>query len=248
MSALWQKAFAYMTREADQRRVVAASSILAISAVLFTLPYFHYLIFVVLEDEGRFPKGLSPWGFLLTQLFLLLILWLLSAMVGFSFSRRFKLPGFGNPKDFINAIPTLFALAGIMIALSYYLFDRHFFLLSPLSYPKGTLYVISLPFEGALTEEVILRLGLVTLSIGLIKRKSAGIVFVSGLGALFTIPSYHLVGIPFVLNRFIITQLCLSFTANLILGYLFVTHGFLYCMALKFFLGMKYAIVAWTMG
>ena len=49
------------------------------------------------------------------------------------------------------------------------------------------------------------------------------------------------------LNYLIATPLLLSFLGNLILGYLFVSRGLLYAMALNFLFSMKYAVVLWAM-
>ena len=236
-----------MTRGADTGEVLVKAAALAIASTLFTLPYFHYLIFVVL-DGAPLPEGLDARSLLLTQLFLLFIVCLLSAMVGFSFSKRFKLPGFGNPRRFVQSLPLLFVVASVMTALSYFLFDRHFFEISPGAYPKGLVYVMSIPFKGAFTEEIILRLCLVTLAVGLLNSKGAGIVLVSALASLFTIKYFHFVGLDVGLNYLFVTQLLFSFWTNLLLGYLFVTHGLWYSMALKFMLGMKYFFISWAIG
>ena len=236
-----------MTRGADMRSVLAKSSALATASVLFTFPYFHYLMFVVL-DKDRFPEGIDPWGVLFTQLFLLFILCLLSSMIGFSFSKRLKLPGFGNWGHFIRSMPSLLVLGAVMIGLSYFFFDRHFCEISPLSYPKELLYLIWLPFKGAFTEEIILRLCLVTLSVGLLRNKGAGVVLVSALAPLFTIKYFFFIGMKAGFSYLFVTQFLLSFSANLLLGYLFVTHGLLYAMALKFLFDIKYVVVCWAIG
>jgi len=229
------------------RRVIVMSSALAASSTLFTFPFFHYLIFVVpytcLLTETRYH-----WDFLFAQLFLLFFICLLSAIVGFSFSKRFKLPGFGNPRDFINAIPHLLTLASIMIIISYFFFDRYFYEISPSSYPKGFIYLISLPFKGAFTDEIILRFCLVTLSVGLFKHKGAGVIFVSVLASLFTIKYLNFIGIRLYLSYLFLIQLFLSFVCNLVLGYLFVTRGLLYSMTLNFLFSMKYFVIYWAKG
>jgi hypothetical protein len=247
MKEIWHRAFASVTRGADMHGVLVRSSALAICSTLFTLPYFHYLISVV-SAQAHFPIVRTPWRLLFTELFLVFILCLLSAMVGFSFSERFELPGFGNRKYFFRSIPFILLIGLVMMVLSYFLFDRYFFKISPLSYPKDILYLISLPFKGAFTEEIILRLCLVTLSVGLLKSKGAGVVLVSALGSLFTIKYFYFFGIKFGLNYLFITQLLLSFSANLFLGYLFVTRGLLCSMALKFLFGIKYIVVSLAMG
>lgn len=247
MSEIWHRVFVSMTRGADMRGVLWKSLALAILSCLFTVPYFHYLILAV-PIRGRFPIGLSPWGLLFTELSLLFIICLFSAIVGFSFSKRLELPGFGDRSRLIHSIPLLLVLGVVMAALSYLLFDRYFLELSPVSYPKNLLYLISIPFKGAFTEEVILRFCMVTLGVGLLKNRIAGVVLVSALGSIFTVKYFHYIGIGFALNYLFMIQLLLSFVANLILGYLFVTRGLLCSMALKFFFGTKYAVISWVMG
>lgn len=235
-----------MTRGADMRRVLVKSSALAICSTLFTLPYFYYLIFIV-PGGGHFPETPNPLGLLFSELFLLFILCFLSAIVGFSFSKRFELPGFGDPKYFFQSLPLLLVLGIAMVALSYFLFDRYFFKISPISYPKEALYFISFHLKGAFTEEIILRFCLVTLSVGLLKSKGAGVILVSIFASLFTVKYFLFFGIKFGLNYLFIAQILLSFSANIFLGYIFITRGLLYSMALKFLFGIKYIIVSWAM-
>ena len=115
------------------------------------------------------------------------------------------------------------------------------------SYPKNPLYLVSFPFKSAFTEEVILRFALVTIGVGIFRSRVAGVILGSAAATFFTLKYFQFMGIGFHSNYLIITQLSLSFGANLILGYLFVSRGLLYAMALNFLLGMKYAIVSWTL-
>jgi len=236
-----------MTRGADVRKVLVKSSALAICSTVFAIPYFHHLIFLA-PTTHPLPLSLGLRGFLFMEMFLLFILCLLSAVVGFSFSERLELPGFWDKTRFVGSIPLLLLLGAIMTALSYFLFDRFFFKLSPASYPRNLLYLVSFPLKAAFTEEVVLRFALVTIGVGIFRNKVAGVVFTSVVAALFTLKYFQFVGISFRLNYLFVTQLLLSFSANLVLGYLFVTRGLLYSMSLKFLLGMKYAVVSWAMG
>ncbi len=245
---VWQKVLGTFTRGADLRTVTLKSLALAICSTIAALPYFHYLIFVATkEGGGRLPDGVNSWELLVTQLFFVLVLSLLSALVGLSFSTKLGLPGLGSMKDLREDMPVLLCLGAVMTFASYYLFDRYFFEVSPLSYPEGALYLISMPFKGAFTEEIILRLCLVTLCVGILKRKGAGMVLASTVASLFTIKYFQFMGIEWGLNYLFMTQILLAFLAHLILGYLFVTRGLFYAMALKFFLGIKYGIVSWTL-
>lgn len=229
------------------REVFIKSSALALLSTLFSVPYFHYMLFVV-ADQRRFAEGFDPWGFLYGELFVLFLICLLAAMVGFSLSIRLGLPGFGDPGELFRSIPWLLALAFGMIVLSYFLFDRYFFEISPISYPKKSIYLLSLPFKGVFTDEVILRFCLITLSVGLFKHKGAAVGFVSALASLLTIKYFYFLGIQPGLNYIFLVQLFLSFLSNFLLGYLFVTRGLLYSMTLKFLFGMKYFAVLWFMG
>jgi len=241
MTGIWHRVFDSVTRGAEMRGVLVKSFALAVCSTLLALPYFHYLMFEVLSE------GLNSWGLLFMELLLLFILCLLSSIIGLSFSKKFGLPGFGDPGSFNRSIPLLLTLGVVMISLSYFLFDRYFYHVSPLSYPKNALCLISLPFKGAFTEEIILRLCLVTLSVGFLKHKGAGVVLASVVATLFTIKYFHFIGIKYDLNYLFVTQLLLSFTAHLLLGYLFVTRGLIYAMALKFLFCIKYGVVSWAM-
>ena len=178
MSELWHRMFASMTRGADMRGVLTKSLILAVLSTIFAVPYFRYLIFTI-PLKGHLPINLGLKGFLVAELFLLFIICLLSSVVGFSFSKRLELPGFGDKSLFIRSIPLLLVLGAVMTVFSYFLFDRHFIELSPVSCPKDVLYLVSYPFKGAFTEEIILRFCLVTLGVGILKSKVAGVVLIS---------------------------------------------------------------------
>jgi hypothetical protein len=243
---IWQRVLDTVTRGADMRAVMIRSFVLSVCCTLFALPYFHYLIFFARGREVL-PHTGHPWNLLLTQLFLLFFLCLLSSMVGFSFSKRLGLPGLGDPSALKEDLPVLLTLGALMMCLSYFLFDRYFYEVSPLSYPQGTLYLLFLPFKGAFTEETILRLCLVTLCIGIVKRKGAGILLASFVASFFSIKYFHFMGIEWGFNYLFTVQVLLSFAAHLLLGYLFVTRGFLYAMTLKFLFGIKYGLVSWIM-
>ena len=109
-----------MTRGADMWKVLVKSSALAIFSTVFAIPYFHHLIFLA-PITTPLPLSLGLRGFLFMELFLLFILCLLSAVVGFSFSERRELPGFGDKTRFIRSIPLLLLLGAVMTALSYFL-------------------------------------------------------------------------------------------------------------------------------
>jgi hypothetical protein len=242
----WQKALGAITRGTDMLGVLAKSLALAIASTLFTLPYFHYLISEI-PYRQRLPQGADSIIILLTQLLLLFILTFLSAMVGFSFSNRYKLHGLGDPRALVSSLPLVVAGGAVITVLSYYFFDRFFFEISPASYPRNPLFLLSYPFKRAFTDEIILRFCLVTIAVGLFKSKSAGVILVSAFAAIATIKYFHFIGLPVGLNTIFLTQLIICFLANLLLGYLFVARGLIYSMSLGFIFGMKYMMMSWLL-
>lgn len=235
-----------MTQGADMGNVALRSLLLSLIATIVTVPYFYYLLSVVAEKGGVIYAP-DPW-LLSMELLLTFILLFLCAIIGLSFFSRLGLPGFGETKNLLSALPILLTIGAVMIALSYFLFDRYFIGISPHSYPDRVIYLITLPLKGALTDETILRLGLLTICAGLFKNKAVAVIFVSALASLFTIRYLEFMGIDFNFDYLVIIQMLLAFSSNLILGYLFVTRGFIHCMAFKFILGCKYIVIAIIMG
>jgi hypothetical protein len=243
MNELWSRAFGSMTRQADIRSVVLKSAVLTVVAAGSAAGYFHYLVFVV--SGGAAPAGRDPWGFITLELVLLAFVLFLSALIGFSFSERLDLPGFGKVRGFLTALPVLIVGGIALVALSYLVFDRYYFTIAPVSFPRETVYLVAIPFKAALADETILRLGLVTIGVGLTKSKGAGVVLMSAVSTLFTVKYLEFIGMPFALDHFYVVYLLLSFLGNIMFGWLFVTRGLLYSMALKFVIGCKYLLILW---
>ncbi len=243
MNELWRAAFDSMTRQADMRSVVVKSLILATVAAGSAVGYFHYLVFDV--ASGAPLRGQAPGVFLVIELALLWLVLLLSSLIGFSFSQRLELPGFGRMREFLIALPLLILGGLALVGVSYFAFDRYFFAISPVSFPNKPIYLFAIPFKAALADETILRLGLVTIGVSLTKNKSAGVILMSAVSSLLTVKYFEFIGIPFALNHFYIVYLLLSFLGNIILGWLFVTRGLAYSMVLKFVIGCKYLLIVW---
>jgi hypothetical protein len=243
MNELWRRAFGSMTERADIRSVIVRSTVLTILAAGSAAGYFHYLVFVV--SGGVAPAGHDPWTFMTVELVLLAFVLFLSALIGFSFSERFDLPGLGRLGGFFRALPLLVAGGVGLVAISYFVFDRYFLVVAPVCFPREPLYLATIPFKTALADETILRLGLVTIGVGLTKNKGAGVILMSAVSTLFSVKYFEFIGMPFALDHFYIVYLILSFLGNIIVGWLFVTRGLLYAMALKFVIGCKYLFIMW---
>jgi len=265
-----------MTEGANPKTVVIRSSILALASFISSIPYFYYLT----VNFGFFPLGSSArdiWVFIAGELFLTSVLVFLCALVGFSFSSRYGLPGLGRAKEALGFLPHLIVIGGFMVFASYFLFDRFFVESSPLLYPRGAIYLFGFPLKGAFTDEAVLRLCLTTIGLGFfqavfrgfdaIKKrrgwlpqkdvakvagispdKAVAVFFVSALASLYTLRVFAFSGVEFGFEYLPCMGIFLSFASNLVLSYFFVTRGLLYSMALHFLFGMKYFLVALSVG
>jgi hypothetical protein len=248
MREIWRRVFHSLTQGADMGHVLVKSLWIALLSTLIAVPYFLYLIYEVSGALRFFSGEYRFWGFLFTELFILFLVCFLSAMVGLSFSKKMKLPGFGDPNHLIHFVPVLLLIGVSMVVVSFFLFDRHFFKISPVSYPGGVFYLILLPCKEAFTDEIILRFCLVTLCVGVTRHKGIGIVLASAIASSLTLKYFHFIGIPFSPSYLFVTRIMLSFFANLLLGYLFVSRGLYFSMTLKLFLGMRYVVIVSTLG
>ncbi len=239
-----RQAFVYMTRNTDMKSVLVKSAFITGAALFFSLPYFHFHTLAVM-DKKLFQQTFNYHGFLFSQLFMLFVLCFLCALIGFSFSKRLETPGIGDWQKLIQSFWNLLAIGLGIIFLSYFLFDRFLIKIAPHAYPREYMYLLALPFKRAFADEIILRMGLLTISILLFKSKLFGVVAVSLLFPLLTVKYFDFIGVPAGLNYLFMIQLVLSFAAHLIAGYLFITQGLIFAMMFDFILGLKYFIIIW---
>ncbi|MBW1802337.1 MAG: hypothetical protein JRJ85_16605 [Deltaproteobacteria bacterium] len=235
-----------MTGGADMKAVLLKSLVLALVATIFSIPYIYHLI-LLRPFTSPLILHLGLYKFLVIEMLLLFTLCLLCALIGFSFSQRRGLPGLGDTTGFLSSIPLLLCIACLMTVLSYVFFDRHFFKLSPASYPRNALYLLTFPLKAAFLDELILRFALVTIGIGIFRRRLIGVLFGAVAATLFGLKYLQFIGIPFRLNELLIVKFLLSFTAAFILGYFFVARGLIYSMCLNFLFNLKYAVLSFIL-
>ena len=231
-----------LTGNAESRSVFIWSLMIGSAATIASLPHFHYLLFGISGSEWA-SREAEAWKFLFGQTMLLFLVLLLSCMTGLAFSRRHGLPGLGDPSKLRKEFKGIASLGLVMAIVSLIAFDIWFFDISPSAYPANVFYALSLPFKGAFTEEVILRLCMVTLAVGIIKRKWVGIFIVSVLAPFLSLKYFRYMGLEGLPFGLLTVQFLLSFASNMILGIVFVTRGLFSCMVLKFFLNLKYIAI-----
>jgi hypothetical protein len=227
------------------REIINKALMLSILSVLFTVPYFHYLLFEA-PRAHTLPTVSNPMTLLMAELLLLFIICFLSSIIGLTFSERVGLEGFGEPLDWLRSLPILFLFGILMTGISYVLFDRQFIRISPVSYPDKWIYVITLPLKGAFTDEIILRYCLVTLFVGALRRKPAAVALVSAFASVLTVKYFNYVGLGWDSGSVFFVQMILAFAANFLLGWVYVTRGLLQTMTLKFIFGLKYIVIWWV--
>lgn len=223
------------------------SVFMALASVLFAAPYFSHMLHLS-SIPAILTAGIGLYPFLAMELFLLFLLCLLCAVAGFAFAGRHGLPGLGDRSVFAKDLPWLFLLGMALMILSILFFDRRFREISPSSYPGDLIYLFTFPLKGAFTEEIILRLGLVTIGAGLFKRPGAGVLFAAILSVLFSMKYFQSIGISLRMTGIILPHIFITLAANLLLGYLYVTRGLMHAMGLNFFLKLKYTAVACVIG
>jgi len=241
-SSILSRALERMTRGANPKRVIREASVLSIFAVVSAIPYIRYLLNMAV---GRGVLGTETASIVfITDLFLLGVLLFLCALVGLSFAPRYRLPGLGLTKQVVYDLPLVVFGGLALAALTFFFFDRYFYVVSPVSYPTSELMLIFLPLKGALTDEVILRLGMLTLAVGVLKQRDAAVMLVAALAAMMSLRYFQFLGIQLGFNYVIVAHLVISFVGNLALGYLYVHRGLMHAMIFKVIYGCRYLAAA----
>ncbi len=237
-----KKVFNSLTGGAEIKEVLKKSFFFSLIATLVSIPYFQYLIKAFPESIHMAAEDLT--GILALQLFLLFFLCFICSFTGFILSKKHNLPGMGTFKGLKKFLPVLIPVGVSAAVFSYFIFDRYMLYISPRSYPDGVFYIIFFLLKNAIAEELILRLGILTLCIGLFKNKTAGIIITSFIAVLFSFSYLDFIGLTFGLNYILISGVIVTFIINLILGYVFVKRGLISSAFLRLVLGIKYIIIA----
>lgn len=235
-------------RETKFRTVLFHAFILSLICTLFTIPSFHHMLVESMQSD---PAPVFKYDYrlvLMMELFMLFFTCFLSSVSGFSLRQKYDLPEIWDYGHLKKWFPVLI-LTGIgMGGMTFFLFDRHFYFISPESYPSSPLYVISRPFKLAFTNEVILRFGLVTILVGLFKNKIVAVTLVSLFASFLTMKYFRFMGIDYPYNDFFQIQFFISFTANFLLGLCYIKLGLFYSMALHFLFGWRLLFVVLILG
>jgi len=243
MDKKWRQSLAVLTGGADLWNASIKSCGLAALATLLTIPWFHYLLFHV-PTHVPLRTIANPHDLLYAQSALLFVICLMSAMVGYGLMRRFELPGFGRIDAWLGSLPTLLAIGLLLLLVSQWVFDGDSYRISPAAGPDKLFYLLAIPLNAAITDEMILRFGFVTIAVGLCRNKLRGVVLAALFAVMLTEKYFTYIGVYAGLDYVTASRFVFSFFINFLLGYLFVTRGLLSSMTVNLVLGLRYPMAA----
>ncbi len=183
---------------------IANAMLLAAVTMLAALPMFRYQ-FLHLGGHifPRPPTGLQAYHLAVGQGFVTLVAAFLSALVAFLYRERLGLPPFGRWAD-LRGWLLAGLLAGLAIApLAYLGGDRILMARVPALFPPGAAAALAQMAGAALAQEVIFRLGLLTIGIYFLRRWGwagypwpavAGVCMFAAAGNYLLLAKFQLIG------------------------------------------------------
>ena len=240
-----------LTSEKITRRVknaiLLAGASLALSIPVFLHNYEHY-------TNKIFEKMPTPQQIQLLAVGQSLIVFcavIICALVGLLYKDKLGLPGIGQKKDFKKWVPLCFGF-GILFAPALYVFsDAAIFPHLPGLYPKNFLWALSYAAGNALNEEIVGRLGLLTIAVYFINlrnqdgRTDTAVLIISiilAFSSLLFLNRLELIGdlTPYQ----IIKILLVKFVINMVYGEVYIKKGLVPTLFLH--LGVNSRIVLYS--
>ena len=155
----------------EMKNRIQNSVFLAAGAMFGSLPMFHYQfknlsgsIFTIQ------PTAEQIYYLSVCQSFMVFSLAFLCALVGFLYADRLKLPGFGKHSDVMFLLPVGLVLGLAFTPVWYFAFDREIFLIIPEIYPASMAWALASMMGVAISQEVIVRFGLLTIVLYFLDR------------------------------------------------------------------------------
>lgn len=177
----------------DMRSRVQNAILLSGLVSLSSYPWFVYQFQHL--TEGLFAKIPSPQQvqlLALGQSIILFAIAILCSLVGFLYSERLHVPGFGRLRDALFWAPAGLAAGLALTPVSYYLLDRRIIPLAPEIFPRPWPWALSWMWASSISQEVVARFGLLTIGIYLLSWlnrrgwQRAAVLAVSSFGTVST--------------------------------------------------------------
>ena len=155
----------------EMRNRVQNAILLAGLTMLVSYPMFYYQFARLTGRLFARPPYAAELQFLaLGQALILFALSLVCALVGFIYSERLGLPGFGRPRDLGRWLPLGLGLGLLYAPASFFLLDRDLAALASEFRPSPWPFALARLVGTALSQEVVARFGLLIIAMYLLRR------------------------------------------------------------------------------
>lgn len=239
---------------AEMKSRLQNAVLLSAVAMFVSLPMFYERYTRFAGSIFKIPPTAEQLFYLsLSQSFMVLAIAFLSALVGFLYMDRLRLPGFGRFGDIRIWLPAGLVVGLAITPVAYYAADREIISVMPEVFPSSWQWALANMAGGAIAQEVIARMGLLTIALYFMDRwKFKGhpwpaIIFVSLFGAagsFFSLAGHNLAGQ--LLPNQIILCLVLAFAGQWVFCEIFIRKGFIPAAGIHFGMSVKYLVYSVT--
>ncbi|MCP4695461.1 MAG: hypothetical protein GY862_01230 [Gammaproteobacteria bacterium] len=143
--------------------LAGAAMVVALPMLLYQLQQLPVSVFTHPPDPAQLYQLAAK------QAAVVFALALLCSLVGFLYAERLELPGFGTLRDIRLWLPLGFGAGLVFTPISYIAFDRELIQTLPELYPAFWLPALADMAGTTLTQEVVLRFGLLTICVYLLR-------------------------------------------------------------------------------
>lgn len=231
------------------------------SAILFsgfvTLAALPMLVYHFQYLSGHFfshpPDIPQVYRLAVKQSVLLFLPVMLCSLIGFIYAPRLRLPGFGVLRDMLFWLPAGLLAGALFSPLAYLVLDRHAMQILPALYPLSANEALAEMLGIALTQETLVRFGLLTIAVYLFDRNRNGrylhyaLVVIACFGSAGMYMFLQRVGLYPLLSPWQAgISLVMAFALQWFYCRIFLRYGLLAAICLHFGLNLKYLIYAVT--
>lgn len=234
----------------DQKKQKAVSllrdaAVLGLLTFLFTYIDFHYLTKVGFKSKiySKVPPDAIN-QFLFSQLLGVLFICLICSVVGILFAKRYKLAGLGSLQNLKQSLPFVFAFGIGGAVVNLLLFDGHFRKVAPGYYPAIWYWALLVPVSQAISQEIIARLGMLTIIKGVVKNFWAANLLHAVFFAALGLRAFKLADVQIGFNYLTVYAVVAAISASLIAGWLYRRYGLLTTIFAHMLYGLRIFVLA----
>jgi hypothetical protein len=234
-------------KEKIQNAVFLAAVTMAASFPMFLYQFQH----MAGSTFAHSPARDRIYYLAMTQSIIVFALAFLCSLVGFLYSERLRLPGFGKAAHFLPWISVGLGVGILFTPVCYFLIDRNIYHLIPEAFPSLWAWAVANMVGGVIAQEVIARFGLLTIGIYLLDTwgfrghpwPAIAVVSLFGtLGTYLFLLRFDLAGR--LLPGQLLASLAFAFFLQWLYGEVFIRKGFLAAACIHFGLSVKLLLYA----